>query len=316
MASTPPRRRSASSTRSAATSSSSACLTPIPSPTVPPSRCAREPSTYPVPGAVTPDHPHPIRKPTRRLQPPLFFPSADPRPDPRPPLRVRAPRPQAAATRALEAGTTLDQVIDLVARVTPDVSAPIVLFTYYNPIYQRGFEPFVKKIAAAGAKGLLVPDIPLEETGELSAVCKANGLDLVLLSTPTTPEERMAKIAEKSNGFIHLVSVTGVTGVRSGVESRVEGLVKSLKSVTDKPVAVGFGISKREQAAEVVQWVPTASSSDRRWSRRRGGEDPGGWPGGAQGARGGSSGRGATGRARSPRGRAAGSSRGSWGRLE
>ena len=148
----------------------------------------------------------------------------------------------------------LDQVIDLVARVTPDVSAPIVLFTYYNPIYQRGFEPFVKKIAAAGAKGLLVPDIPLEETGELSAVCKANGLDLVLLSTPTTPEERMAKIAEKSNGFIYLVSVTGVTGVRSGVESRVEGLVKSLKSVTDKPVAVGFGISKREQAAEVVQW--------------------------------------------------------------
>ena len=147
-----------------------------------------------------------------------------------------------------------DQVIDLVARVTPDVSAPIVLFTYYNPIYQRGFEPFVKKIAAAGAKGLLVPDIPLEETGELSAMCKANGLDLVLLSTPTTPEERMAKIAEKSNGFIYLVSVTGVTGVRSGVESRVEGLVKSLKSVTDKPVAVGFGISKREQAAEVVQW--------------------------------------------------------------
>ena len=81
-----------------------------------------------------------------------------------------------------------------------------MLFTYFNPIYQRGFEPFVKSIAAAGAKGLLVPDIPLEETGELSAVCKANGIDLVLLSTPTTPEERMAKIADKSNGFIYLVS--------------------------------------------------------------------------------------------------------------
>lgn len=82
-----------------------------------------------------------------------------------------------------------------------------MLFTYFNPIYQRGFEPFVKSIAAAGAKGLLVPDIPLEETGELSAVCKANGIDLVLLSTPTTPEERMAKIADKSNGFIYLVSI-------------------------------------------------------------------------------------------------------------
>ena len=113
---------------------------------------------------------------------------------------------QAAATRALEAGTTLGDVVDLVARVSPDITAPIVLFTYFNPIYQRGFEPFVKSIAAAGAKGLLVPDIPLEETGELSAVCKANGIDLVLLSTPTTPEERMAKIADKSNGFIYLVS--------------------------------------------------------------------------------------------------------------
>jgi hypothetical protein len=114
---------------------------------------------------------------------------------------------QAAATRALEAGTTLGDVVDLVARVSPDITAPIVLFTYFNPIYQRGFEPFVKSIAAAGAKGLLVPDIPLEETGELSAVCKANGIDLVLLSTPTTPEERMAKIADKSNGFIYLVSL-------------------------------------------------------------------------------------------------------------
>ena len=114
---------------------------------------------------------------------------------------------QAAATRALEAGTTLGDVVDLVARVSPDITAPIVLFTYFNPIYQRGFEPFVKSIAAAGAKGLLVPDIPLEETGELSAVCKANGIDLVLLSTPTTPDERMAKIADKSNGFIYLVSL-------------------------------------------------------------------------------------------------------------
>ena len=108
---------------------------------------------------------------------------------------------------AAEGEGTLGDVVDLVARVSPDITAPIVLFTYFNPIYQRGFEPFVKSIAAAGAKGLLVPDIPLEETGELSAVCKANGIDLVLLSTPTTPEERMAKIADKSNGFIYLVSL-------------------------------------------------------------------------------------------------------------
>ena len=161
---------------------------------------------------------------------------------------------QASATRALASGTTLQKVIDLVARVAPTIKAPLVLFTYYNPIYQRGFEAFVKEIADAGAKGLLVPDIPLEETDELSKICAKNGLDLVLLSTPTTPIERMEKIAKASNGFIYLVSVTGVTGVRTGVESRVEELVAKLKTVTDKPVCVGFGISKEEQAQQVVRW--------------------------------------------------------------
>ena len=86
-------------------------------------------------------------------------------------------------------------------------------------------------VAKAGAKGLLVPDIPLEETPELSAICAKNGVDLVLLSTPTTPEARMTKIAEASNGFIYLVSVTGVTGVRTNVESRVQELVSGLKKV-------------------------------------------------------------------------------------
>ena len=136
-----------------------------------------------------------------------------------------------AATRALNAGTTLDKTLALLARVTPTTKAPIVLFTYFNPIYQRGFEAFVEAVAKAGAKGLLVPDIPLEETPELSAICAKNGVDLVLLSTPTTPEARMTKIAEASNGFIYLVSVTGVTGVRTNVESRVQELVSGLKKV-------------------------------------------------------------------------------------
>jgi hypothetical protein len=154
-----------------------------------------------------------------------------------------------------------------VARVAPTIKAPLVLFTYYNPIYQRGFEAFVKEIADAGAKGLLVPDIPLEETEELSEICAKNGLDLVLLSTPTTPLERMEKIAKASNGFIYLVSVTGVTGVRTGVESRVEELVAKLKTVTDKPVCVGFGISKEEQAQQVVRWG--ADGGDRRKRARQ-----------------------------------------------
>ena len=169
-------------------------------------------------------------------------------------VECKYPSPQASATRALAAGTTLNKVIALLKKTSPTIKAPIVLFTYYNPIYQKGFEVFVKEIVDAGAKGLLVPDIPLEETPKLAEICKKNGIDLVLLSTPTTPVERMAKIAEASAGFIYLVSVTGVTGMRTDVESRVEELVTALKKVTDKPVAVGFGISKGEQAQQVVNW--------------------------------------------------------------
>ena len=148
-------------------------------------------------------------------------------------VECKYPSPQASATRALAAGTTLNKVIALLKKTSPTIKAPIVLFTYYNPIYQKGFEVFVKEIVDAGAKGLLVPDIPLEETPKLAEICKKNGIDLVLLSTPTTPVERMAKIAEASAGFIYLVSVTGVTGMRTDVESRVE-VGASIKKVREK----------------------------------------------------------------------------------
>ena len=161
---------------------------------------------------------------------------------------------QASATRALNAGATMNKVIDLVCEVSPTIKAPIVMFTYYNPIYQRGVEKFCADIAAAGAKGLLVPDIPLEETYEMSEIAAKHGLDLVLLSTPTTPVERAKKIAQATKGFVYLVSVTGVTGVQTNVATRVEQLVEELRSVTDKPIAVGFGVSKAEQAKQIVNW--------------------------------------------------------------
>ena len=210
---------------------------PLPTPPsvdarTPRSRASSIASRLPTPNAA--DHPR-----VQTLLPPLPLPD---RPN------------QAAATRALAAGTTLRKTIDLLADVSPTIKAPIVLFTYYNPIYQRGFEAFVADIAKAGAKGLLVPDIPLEETPALSEICASRGVDLVLLSTPTTPVERAKKIALASNGFIYLVSVTGVTGARSDVESRVQELVTTLKEVTEKPVCVGFGISKEAQAREVVEF--------------------------------------------------------------
>lgn len=102
--------------------------------------------------------------------------------------------------------------------------------------------------------GLLVPDLPLEETTKIRAACEKVGIELVLLTTPTTPKARMADIAKLSQGFVYLVSVTGVTGVRTSVQTRVEQLVDNLHQVTDKPVAVGFGVSEPAHAKQIVEW--------------------------------------------------------------
>lgn len=162
------------------------------------------------------------------------------------------PTIQQAATRALDNGATLDKVIAMLAEVSPKIKAPLVTFTYFNPIMSRGPEKFCETIKAAGLSGLLVPDIPLEETVAMREHCKAAGIELVLLTTPTTPADRMSQIAEASEGFIYLVSVTGVTGARAEVSNRVEGLVATLKATTDKPVAVGFGVSKPEHVKQLV----------------------------------------------------------------
>lgn len=164
------------------------------------------------------------------------------------------PTIQAAATRALQQGTTLDRVLEVVRQVTPTITAPIVMFTYYNPIMARGLDKFCKQVREAGASGLLVPDIPLEETDEIREVASSHGLELVLLTTPTTPAARMERIAANSQGFVYLVSLTGVTGMRGTMESRVEGLIESLKKATDKSVAVGFGVSGPEQAKQIKAW--------------------------------------------------------------
>lgn len=161
---------------------------------------------------------------------------------------------QAAATRALSNGTDLASVIALLTKVAPRISAPLVLFTYYNPIMKKGLDAFFKMTKEAGASGLVIPDIPLEETGPLREVAAKYGLEIILLTTPTTPISRMKLIAEATGGFLYLVSLTGVTGARVNVESRVESLLKDIKAETDVPVAVGFGISTPAHAQQVVKW--------------------------------------------------------------
>jgi tryptophan synthase alpha chain len=161
---------------------------------------------------------------------------------------------QAAATRALQKGTTLDNVVSMVAKISPQLRSPIILFTYYNPILHRGIETFLQQIADAGVKGLVIPDLPLEEAATVLEPAKRVGIELILLVAPTSPVERIQAIAQQSQGFIYLVSVTGVTGVRSQVETRVEELLHQLHAVTDKPVGVGFGISQPEHAQQMKAW--------------------------------------------------------------
>lgn len=166
---------------------------------------------------------------------------------------------QAAATRALQQGTRLEQVLEMVQRVAPTLRSPIILFTYYNPILNRGVDAFVQQIAAAGVRGLVVPDLPLEEAESLLKPAQQHGIEVILLVAPTSPPERIAAIAAKSQGFIYLVSTTGVTGMRTQVESRVKDLLGELRGVTDKPIGVGFGISQPEQAHQVMEWGADAA---------------------------------------------------------
>ena len=161
---------------------------------------------------------------------------------------------QAAASRALGSGTTPGRVLEMLTGLKGELQIPVILFTYSNPLLNRGMEAFCRDAAAAGAAGLVVPDLPLEEAEKLSAIASDHGLDLVLLVAPTTPADRMGRIAAASRGFTYLVSVTGVTGVRTNLESRVADLVQQLKAMGPTPVAVGFGISGPEQARQVRDW--------------------------------------------------------------
>lgn len=164
------------------------------------------------------------------------------------------PTIQAAATRALQKGVRWDNVLEMIKDVAPQLKAPLILFIYYNPILNRGIEAFLKEIAEAGAQGLVVPDLPLEEAESLLKPAAAIGIEVILLVAPTSPKERIEAIAHQSQGFIYLVSVTGVTGMRTQIESRVQDILQQMRTVTDKPIGVGFGISEPEQAKQVKDW--------------------------------------------------------------
>lgn len=158
---------------------------------------------------------------------------------------------QAAATHALENGATTEAVFDLLKRIRERSEIPVALMTYYNLVFRYGHERFAKAAAEMGADGVIIPDLPPEEATEWMKAAEEAGLATIFLVAPTSTPERIAMAAAASTGFVYCVSLTGVTGERAALPANLVDLVDSVKAVTDKPVAVGFGISTPMQASEV-----------------------------------------------------------------
>lgn len=158
---------------------------------------------------------------------------------------------QAANIRALNAGTTLPRIFDMVRAVRKNTNAPLVFLTYINPVFKYGYERFFSECAVSGMDGIIIPDLPYEEKGELSDIAAKNGIDLITLIAPTS-RERIRSLAQGAKGFVYLVSSMGVTGVRKEIRTDLASIVEEVRSVTDTPVAVGFGISEPAQAKTVA----------------------------------------------------------------
>ena len=159
---------------------------------------------------------------------------------------------QKAAQRALAAGATVRGVLDLVRDVRTESGIPIVLFTYLNPVYAYGFDLFQRDAAAAGVDGVLILDLPPDEASQNAELAEAGEIRHIRLIAPTTPADRVGEIARQSEGFIYYVSREGVTGAQTALSDSIGARVQAIGRATETPVAVGFGISTPEQAAEVA----------------------------------------------------------------
>ncbi len=155
------------------------------------------------------------------------------------------PTIQRGAERALKAGTTLARVLELIRRIRQSSQVPLVLFSYYNPILQMGLEKFAAAAANAGADGVLATDLTPEESEDYRGILAAQHLDTIFLGAPTSTDERLAKIAACSSGFLYLISRTGVTGAKDTLPDDLPALLRRARGVTQLPIAVGFGISLR-----------------------------------------------------------------------
>lgn len=159
---------------------------------------------------------------------------------------------QRGAERALKSGTTLAGVLRIAKEIRRESEIPLLLFTYLNPVMRYGFEKLAHDAVEAGIDGCLLIDLSVEEAEQYVAVMRAHGLDTVFLATPTSPPDRLRLVAKYSTGFVYLVSRTGVTGERDSISESAGPLVEAMRKVTDLPLALGFGISRGDQAAQVA----------------------------------------------------------------
>jgi tryptophan synthase alpha chain len=162
------------------------------------------------------------------------------------------PANQRAIARGRGAGASLAAILSMVSELREQTQIPLILFGYFNPIFHYGCERLCADAARAGIDAILTIDLPPEESAELSRPARAHGLDIIYLLAPTTPLERSRKIARSATGFLYYVSVTGVTGARTHLSSDLASHMSALRTVTDLPIGVGFGISTPQQAAEVA----------------------------------------------------------------
>ena len=158
---------------------------------------------------------------------------------------------QAANERALAAGCTTDRLFETVKKAREKVQVPMVFLTYLNPIFTYGKERFMERCRECGIQGVIVPDMPFEEKGELREVCREYGVEIISLIAPTS-HERITAIAKEAEGYIYCVSSLGVTGMRKEISTDIQGMVDKVRQATKVPCAVGFGISTPEQAQKMA----------------------------------------------------------------
>ena len=161
---------------------------------------------------------------------------------------------QNASLVAIKQKVYIDQVLFILENISPNIRTPIIVFTYYNPVLKRGIHRFIREISNAGAKGLIIPDLPLEEADDLIVMCQQQKIELILFVAPTSSLNRINLITDKSPGCIYLVSSTGVTGVRSTIDNKIIKLADYIKQVSQKLIILGFGISTATQANDLSRW--------------------------------------------------------------